>query len=171
MSVILRAIALLLLTISLTQCAGYVVGSQKPSHLRNISKLAIPTFQNDTLEPRLGSLATNAVIKQVQNEGAYQIVSRDRAEAVMEARVSRIDRSQFRASRQNVLRSSQLQMRVTIAYSIREVATGRILHQSSANSFSYIILDRNQQNSEAQALEDATQRASHLLANQICEGW
>jgi hypothetical protein len=162
---------LLALSFLLASCAGYQLGGQKPKHLEGITKLAVPTFENQTLEPRLASTVTNALIKQIQMDGSYQIVNKDQAEAVLEGDVTRVDRSQFRSSRRNVLRTAQLQMRLTCNFNIIDTASGRPIHHGQASANSYVILDSNVQNSEAQALEDAAQRLSASIANEISEGW
>lgn len=151
-------------------CAGYTLGGQKPAHLRKITKLAVPTFENLTLEPRLGVLVTNAVIKQIQNHGSYQIVPRSEAEAVLEGRIQRINRSQFRSDRTNILRTSQILATLSTAYVINDV-NGTQLHNGIAQADSYIILDANLQLSETQLLEDAAQRMAASLADQVSEGW
>lgn len=167
----LSALAAALLTLCLSSCAGYHLGGQKPAHLQGISKLAVPTFDNQTLEPRLSSVVTNSLIKQIQVDGSYQVSTKDDAEAVLEGTIMRVDRSQFRSFRQNVLRTSQLQMRLTVNYVIRDAASGRPIHRGTSSANSYVILDSNVQNSEAQALDDAAQRLATNLANEISEGW
>ncbi|MBE2282370.1 MAG: hypothetical protein IAE77_02790 [Prosthecobacter sp.] len=155
----------------LTGCAGYTLGAQKPAHLRNVTKLAVPTFKNQTLEPRLAVLVTNAVIKQLQNHGSYQIVSKGEADAVLEGDIRQIDRTQFRSDRTNILRSSQIQATIGSSFVIRDSASGTVLHNGGASANSYIILDSNLQLSDTQLLEDAAQRLAYDLADQISEGW
>lgn len=155
----------------LTGCAGYQLGGNKPGHLSGVTKLAVPSFENLSLEPRLGALVTNAVIKQIQMTGAYQIVHESDAEAVLTGRIIRIKRSQFRSDRDNVLRTSQLLLSLNTDYAIRDSASGSLLHRGTAAADSYTVLDSNVQNSEAQALEDAAQRLAANIASEISEGW
>ncbi len=157
------------LSLLLSNCTGYHLGGQKPKHLASITKLAVPTFDNQT--PRLSSVVTNSLIKQIQLDGSYQIVSKDDAEAVLEGTITRVNRSQFRSVRRNVLRTSQLQIGLSVTYTIRDAASGQSIHAGSAAGISYVILDNNVQNSEAQALDDAAQRLANNLANEISEGW
>ncbi len=159
------------LVVTLTGCAGYQLGGQKPAHLQRVTKLAVPTFENLTLEPRLGSLVTNAIIKQIQNSGGYEIVAMKDAEAVLEGKIIDVNRSQFRADRRNVLRTSQLLMTLRTEYTITEAGSTNIIHRGRGSADSYTILDRNIQNSEAQALEDAAQRLAVNVASDITEGW
>lgn len=165
-SLLLASLCLLVLP----GCAGYSLGAQKPAHLRHVTKLAIPTFKNQTLEQRLSAEVTNAIIKQVQNQGAYQIVARKDAEAVLEGTIQQIQRSQFRSDRNNILRTSQILATLNCSYSIKDTA-GTLLHNGSASADSYIILDSNLQLSETQLLEDAAQRLANTVADDISEGW
>lgn len=168
----MKRILLLLapLCLLLSSCAGYSLGSQKPAHLRQITKLAVPTFENLTLEPRLGVLVTNSLIKQVQNHGSYEIVAKRNAEAVLEGKIQNIQRSQFRSDRNNILRTSQILATLTCSYVIKDTA-GTVLHTGSASADSYIILDPNLQLSETQLLEDAAQRLAFKVADEVSEGW
>ncbi len=152
-------------------CAGYTLGGQKPAHLRNVTKIAVPTFENLTLEPRLAVLVTNAVIKQLQNHGSYQIVSKGEADAVLEGKIQTISRSQFRSDRNNILRSSQILATLSSSYIIKETGSGTVLHNGNVFADSYIILDANLQLSETQLLEDAAQRLAYSLADEVSEGW
>jgi len=155
----------------LSGCAGYTLGSHKPAHLSKITKIAVPTFENLTLEPRLAVLVTNAVIKQLQNHGSYQIVSKSEAEAVLQGKISNINRTQFRSDLNNVLRTSQIMASLVCTFTVTDSASGKLLHNGSASADSYIILDANLQLSETQLLEDAAQRLAFSLADQVSEGW
>jgi hypothetical protein len=161
----------IILALATSGCAGYQLGGVKPTHLANVTKIAVPGFENLTLEPRLGSLLTNAVIKQIQADGTYQVVSRDQAEAVLQGQLANIDRSQFRAVRNNVLRTSQLLVRLNVRYKLVDPADGSELHRGRAVGESYIVLDPNFQMSELQAMEEASQRLAVSLVADISEGW
>ena len=157
----MKHLVLPLLALLLSSCAGYQVGTSKPAHLQNVTKLYVPTFTNETLEPRLAVLVTNAVIKQIQMSGAYQIVSQDQADATLEARISDVDRSQWRAVRNNTLRTD---------YKLVD-PSGTKLHGGRVLGESYVVLDPNFQTSERQALSEAAERMSATLADEISSGW
>jgi hypothetical protein len=161
---------LLLPLLALVGCAGYTLGPTKPAHLSSVTKIAVPTFENETLEPRLAVLVTNAVIKQLQVDGTYQIVNRDQADAVLEAKISDIDKSQWRAVRNNTLRTSELLVRLRTDYKLKDAA-GTALHQGRVLGESYLVLDANWQLSEHQAMEEAAQRIAATLVSEIADGW
>lgn len=154
----------------LTNCAGYQLGSSKPHQMANVTKLAVPTFKNDTLEPRLEVLVTNALIKKLQMDGAYQIVPRAEADAVLLASIEDIERSQFRSVRSNTLRSAEILNRLIITYKVEDSAGNQLL-KGNERAYSNIVLDPNVQLTERQALADAAERLGIALASRISEGW
>ncbi len=77
---------LLLTAVALTSmvgCAGYQPGVNKPKKMAAVTKLAVPTFKNNTLQPRLEVLVTDALIKRLQIAGTYKIVPVNEADAVL----------------------------------------------------------------------------------------
>jgi len=159
-----------LLALLLTGCAGYQIGTAKPTHLQNVTKLYVPTFANETLEPRLAVLVTNAVIKQIQLGGAYQIVTQDQADATLEAKISDIDRSQWRSVRSNTLRTRELLVRLKTTYKIVD-PSGTKLHSGRVLGESYVVLDANFQTSERQALSESAERMAATMVDEISNGW
>lgn len=155
----------------LSNCAGYKIGPHKAAHLERIHSLAVPTFENDTLEPRLSVLMTNALIKQLQVDGSYQVASKAKADAEIVCRVRRIQRSQSRSVRTNVLRTSELSIGLYIDYRVKESGTGTLLHSGRVYASSNIVLDPNWQLSEHQAMEEISQRAASQIVSEIAEGW
>jgi hypothetical protein len=158
------------LSLVLPSCAGYQIGSAKPTHLQNVTKLYVPTFVNETLEPRMAVLVTDAVIKQIQLGGSYQIVPQDQADATLEAKIYDVDRSQWRAVRTNTLRTRELLVRLKLDYKIVD-PNGAKLHTGRAQGESYVVLDPNFQTSERQAFSEAAERMAANLADEISNGW
>ena len=77
----------------LTGCLGYHVGPVKPSVLRDVHGIAVPTFENKTLLPRVEVLITDSVIKQLQQDGTYRIANENNADAILKAEISEISRT------------------------------------------------------------------------------
>lgn len=152
-------------------CAGYQVGPQKPERLAGVSKIAVPTFDNDTLEPRLAVLVTNALIKKLQMDGTYQIVSEDEADAVLRGRITNVNRRQFRSVRTNVLRSRELSLDLISDYSIEDRATGVVLMQGIGRGRTNIVIDDTFQVAKRQGLAVAAERLADNLTSRIANGW
>ncbi|MCE9519195.1 MAG: hypothetical protein K8R87_06560 [Verrucomicrobia bacterium] len=165
-SFLLTAVALL----SLVSCAGYRPGVSKPKQLAAVTKLAVPTFKNETLQPRLEVLVTNAVIKQLQIAGAYKIVPVGEADAVLHGVIEDITSRQYRAQRNNTIKTSQLLVGLILKYEVKGV-NGEVLLHGEPRAVSTLILDPNFQVTRQQALADAASRLSETLSIEITEGW
>lgn len=165
-SLLLAAAAL----VSLAGCAGYRPGVSKPHQLTSVTKLAVPTFKNETLAPRLEVLVTNALIKQLQVNGSYQIVPVSEADAVLRGTISDITSHQFRAERNNTLNTSQLLVGLIVKYKV-EGPDGDALLSGQTRDTSTLVLDPNLQITKQQALVNAAERLSSNLASELTEGW
>ncbi len=152
-------------------CAGYKLGPVKPTAMANIQSLAVPTFMNDTLEPRISVMLTNQVIKQLQLDGSYTVASLDTSDAVLRGRIKTIERRQARGARSDVLRTSELEVAILIEYVLEHSETGAQLSRGVARGQSDVFLDPNFQLSERQAVQKAGEEAARRLVSNISEGF
>lgn len=107
-----------------TGCAGYQLGGVKPGVYKDIEKLHVPTFKNLTLEPRLSSLLTNAVLAGLQSDGTYKVSSRADADAVLVGEIQQIVKQQLRAVRTDTLKSRELSLYVIVDFHLEDPQTG-----------------------------------------------
>ncbi len=171
LSAISRVCCGVLALVSLAGCAGYQLGNVKPMEYANIQSIAIPTFKSETLEPRIATLITSATIKAFQNDGTFPIASVDRADAVLYATISRIERQQLRSARFNQLQSRELSVRMEVEYRFEEAGTGVALSRGKVRGDSDIFLDANFQLSERQAMDQIGENVASELLIRIVEGW
>src|SRR5206468_3843835 len=99
----LKALLATLFCFALGGCLGYHIGPVKPYYLRDVHTIAVPTFKNRTLVPRIEVLVTDTVIKQLQQDGTYQVANGDKADATLTGEVALIRRLPERSVRGNVL--------------------------------------------------------------------
>ena len=105
-------------------CAGYKIGPVQPSFMKGIHKIAIPTFRNDTLEARVEVDLANAVIKQFQQDGTYQIVNEKDADAILEGSLDSILRRPARSVRGNVLQTREFILQLRCTFKLTDRTTG-----------------------------------------------
>lgn len=115
----------------LSGCAGYQIGSVKPAAYSSINSLFIPPFVNRTLEPRLSSLVTNAVLKEVQADGTYKVATRNNADAVLVGRIMKIDKRQLRAVRTDTLQSRELKLFIVVDFYLEDPDTGNRIYSTA----------------------------------------
>src|SRR2546421_12872745 len=92
-----------LLCLAVAGCAGYTVGPIQPTFMKDVHRIAVPIFENHTVEPDIETLATTTLIKQLQQDGTYQVTGADQADAEIKGTITDVIRSQARAVTGNVL--------------------------------------------------------------------
>jgi hypothetical protein len=157
---------------SLGGCAGYRIGPIQPYYLRSVHSIAIPTFGNKTLLPRISVLVTDSVIKQFQQDGTYQIKGDDQADAILKGDIIRITRAPARSVRGNVLATTEFSLQMRVRYSLAERTTGKVL----AGPFEVIgttsfFVGPDITSDERQALPLAAEELATRLVSQLSEGW
>jgi hypothetical protein len=166
-----KVLAPLLLAFALNGCAGYHLGPATPSYLRNVHTIAVPTFGNSTLVPRIEALVTGTVIKQFQQDGTFRIVNPDAADAILKAEIVGVGRAPARSVRGNVLSTTEFQLTMTVKYTLvgrDEKVIGNPGAVSGSTSF-FVGLDVN--TDERQAMPLAAEELARHLVSQLSEGW
>ncbi|MDQ3622355.1 MAG: LPS assembly lipoprotein LptE [Verrucomicrobiota bacterium] len=159
-------------------CAGYSVGPIKPKLMREVDTIAVSSFQNETLEPRMEVLLANAVIKQLQQDGTYRIANEASADALLEGTLQEIDRRPARSVRGNVLQTREFDLVVRVRYRVVDRVTGKELDaRTVTGSSSFFVsgstdtLSADVNQDERQALPLAAEDLAERLVSQVSEGW
>jgi hypothetical protein len=173
----MRFLLALFATVIVSGCAGYQVGPIKPTPMKNVQRLCVKNFTNDTLEPRVEVLLTNLLIKQLQQDGTYEITDENRADAILQVKLNEIERRPARSLRANVLQTREFLLNLRARYQVVKANTGVILDDRNVvgtTSFfvtgeSLTTADSNQD--ERQALPLAAEDMAVRITSLISEGW
>lgn len=171
------ALPAVFLALMLTGCAGYHMGSIKPTPMAQVNTLAVPTFKNDTLEPRVEVLLANTLIKQIQQDGTYKIARENEADAILECTLEELERRPVRSVRGSVLLSREYELRLRVRYRVIDRRTGQdLMSRSVSGETAFFVSGTNALSAdvlqdERQALPLAMEEAAVRLVAQISEGW
>jgi Lipopolysaccharide-assembly len=157
--------------LALSGCLGYHVGPVKPYYLRDVHSIAVPTFKNRTLVPRIEVLVTDTVIKQLQQDGTFQIENGDKADATLNGEVFRIARTPARSVRGNVLATTEFALTLSVRYSLTGRNGEQLASWSEAAGTTSFFVSSDVTTDERQALPLATEDLATRLVSQISEGW
>lgn len=122
------------LLLCLSGCAGYHLGPVKPAAMSQVRTIAVPSFKNYTLEPRLEVLVANALIRQLQQDGTYKITSERDADAIVEGSIERIERLPARGVRRNSDSQTQADFYQTSEFTLNLVLRVKVLEKNSGKS-------------------------------------
>lgn len=165
-SVVLALAAALLLS-----GCGYKLGEIRPTPMRSVRTLAVPTFKNKTYETRIEVLFADTLVKRLQQDGTYEIVGDDKADAILYCTITKVERRSLRSVQNNVLATSEFGLRVTVQYEVQDRVTGAILMEGTGRGDTTFFSGNDLQTIERQALSNAAADLADDLAAEVSEGW
>ena len=164
-----------------TACSGYHLGPVKPKAMKNVQRLCVKNFKNDTLEPRMEVLLANALIKQLHLDGTYEITDESRADAILQGTLTHINRIPARALRGNTLQSTEYLLTLRSTYRLTEARTDRLIDQRavqgttsffvSGGSTGQDLITADSNRDERQAIPLAAENLAVQIASLVSEGW
>jgi outer membrane lipopolysaccharide assembly protein LptE/RlpB len=165
-----RLAFLLTIAITLAGC-GYHLGEIRPTTMRSVRTLAVPTFKNNTFESRIEVLFADTLVKKLQQDGTYRIVDTNQADAVVYCVIEKIDRGALRSVQNNVLATSEFRLTVTARYEVVDIGTGRVLMEGQVTGNTSFFSGNDLQTLERQGLSNAAADLAENLTNRLTEGW
>ncbi len=165
----------------LSGCAGYTVGPIRPTPMKNVRRICVKNFKNDTLEPRVAVLLANSLIRQIQIDSTYEVTDEAHADAILQGTLDEKQRRPARSLRGNILQTREYTLSLRAHYVVTETKTGRMLDSRKATgstSFfvsggvageSLLTADSNQD--EYQAFPLAAEDLAIRIASLVSEGW
>jgi hypothetical protein len=166
----IRLIAVMTCAALLGGC-GYKLGEIRPTPMRTVRALAVPTFKNKTYEPRVEVLLADTLIKTLQEDGTYVITSEDSADAILNCTLTKIERRSVRSVQNNVLATAEFGLLLDIAYQVSDRVTGSILKKGRVRGDTTFFSSSDLQTTERQAIPVAAKDAAIELTTEVAEGW
>ena len=164
--------ALTILSLAHIGCSGYRWGGAKPEHLARINSVCVAVVENSTQIPRAAALATNSIVDALTRDGTYMITNIDRADAHLRAELKKIEYLQVRSTREDALRSEELEMKVHLNWSLVDTDNPTaILARGSTTGTTRFFVDPNLQTARQSALVDAIKRATDSMVARFTEGF
>jgi hypothetical protein len=167
-----RFFVAVLLCLVFPGCAGYHLGSIQPHFMGGIHTIAVPTFKNQTLVPNIEVLATDALIRQIQEDGTYKVASSNAtADAVLEGEIMSIVRRPIRTVIGDVQATQQFEMTLVIHYTIIRKATGETVDDKNATGTTTFFVSGDINQDEIQAIPLAAKNTALQMVTEFSEGW
>ncbi len=150
---------------------GYKLGEIRPTPMRSVRTLSVPTFKNNTYESRIEVMFADTLVKRLQQDGSYSIVNSDQADAILNCTITSIDRGAERSVQNNVLATSEFSLTVRVLYAVTDQNTGATLMSGRVEGRASFFSGNDLQTIERQALANAAADLANNLAAQVTEGW
>jgi len=160
-----------LVCVCLTGCLGYHIGPAKPSYLSDVHSIAVPTFGNKTLIPRIEVLITDTVIKQFQQDGTFKMANGDNADAVLKGDIVSVSRSPARSVQGNVLSTAEFNLSLRVKYKLVGRDGKELAPPVEASGTTSFFVGTDVTTDERQALPLAAEELAVHMVSQLSEGW
>ncbi len=155
----------------LSGCAGYQLGPAKPGALKTVHTIAVQNLRNNTFLPRVDTLVTSSIIKQIQQDGTYQITTADKADAILEGTINGVSRAPARSVKGNVLATTEFNLNLSVGWTMKTRAGAVIAGPGVAVGSTSFFVGADVATDERQALPLAAEDLAVRLVSQISEGW
>ncbi|MEI6561489.1 MAG: LPS assembly lipoprotein LptE [Verrucomicrobiota bacterium] len=153
-------------------CAGYHIGASVPKKMAGVTTIAVPTFRNETLVPRLEALAASTLVKQFQQDGTFQVRSVQDADVVLEGTIKTISRNGARSVRSDIVKQQEYSLTVVVVYTVTRRGSGVMIDQGTVSGDTSFFVSGNDVNQdERQAIPLAIEKASVNIVSRITTGW
>jgi hypothetical protein len=159
-----RWIAFLPLLLALGGC-GYSLTTRLPSHIKTV---AVPTFQNETLEYGLEEEITQAVIDRFTEDNNLRVVSEDRADAVVYGVIKAYKRRVAGFTSEEI--ANEYEVAIIIDVVVRDRVKTKELwgEEGMARTTNYFV---DQVESERQGRQPAVQQIAEDIVSRTVQGW
>ena len=174
---VIATLVLSLITVILAGCAGYHVGPSKPAYMSDVRNIAIPSFKNLTLEPRMEVIFANTLAKQIHQDGTYKITNEDESDVILQGTVVRIDRTPARGLQTNFFQTTDFNLILTLEIKLTDRRNGKILAtRSITGNTTFFVSSANPLTSdvnkdERQAIPLAAEDAAVKVVTLLADGW
>jgi hypothetical protein len=139
--------------------------------MKGVHRVAVPIFKNTTVAPDIQTMATTTVIKQIQQDGTYEITGADQADAIVVATILSVERTKARSLQGNVLASAEFNLRVTIDFRIERPNTAQLMAQRNIEGDTSFFVGNDTAVQENEAIPLAVQDAAIQFVSFLSEGW
>lgn len=156
----------------LAGCAGYRLGNVPYAQMEGVRTIYVPVVKNETHEPGLQVMTTNAVLRALHQDGTYVSSRVAQADATLEVKVVLFERRPVRSSRDNVGTTDQYRVVLTTKSTLINHRTGtRVFTDLTTTGENDFFVQDDIQEAERQAIPRAAEELARKLVNQITEGW
>lgn len=150
---------------------GYHLGEIRPTPMRSVQTVAVPTFKNNTYRPRMEVMMADTFIRSLQRDGTYAVTNSNRADAIIYCTLADVKRYPVRSAISDVLQTTEYQLNILVNYEVQDRVSGAILTQGQVTGITTFFPTGDLVTDERQALSVAAERASANLTRVLTEGW
>lgn len=153
-------------------CAGYRVGNIQGANMEGVKTIYVPTVKNRSFEPGLPVMATNAILRKIDNDGTYTSARQREADAILEVEIFDFKRHPVRQTRTDIQITEEYEVTLFARATLTNLRTGeRIFTNKEVTGKSKYFVHGDAQESERQVLPMAADDMAYNLVKLFTDGW
>ena len=145
---------------------GYQLQPQLPAA---VSKIAIPTFDNQTFQYGLAETLTNSVVEQFLLDGRLRVVGEKEADLILRGKIT-----QYLKETLSEVSMDLTEYRVRLEVSVALISTkdGKVLWEKKVEeATTYTPTEGGEVQTESDAVRETGRKIAKDLVNLVMEGW
>jgi hypothetical protein len=150
-------------------CAGYHLGPVNGAVAGEKSIEVLP-FNNQTLEPRLGDIVTQALRERLQTDGTYRLATQGGGDIVVTGVITRYVRDSLSYLPGDVQTAENYHVTITAHVTAREPATGKLLFEKNVSGSTLVQVGTDLASAERQSAPLLAEDLARNVTELITEG-
>ena len=157
----------------LGSCAGYKLGNVPYAEMKGVEKIYVPIVHNQTYEPGIQVMVTNAIIRRFNQDGTYETGRLAEADATLEVVLTDFKRDSMRRARSNSLVTEEYRLNLHAIATLTNHRTGQKLFDQEVviGDTSIYVNENRMQENERQAMPLAAEALAYEIVRRVTEGW
>jgi hypothetical protein len=148
---ILHCLIACLIATSLVGCAGYKLGPSNGQNAGEKSVQIVP-FTNQTLEPRLTDPVTEALRKQIQQDGTFRLATWEAGDVIVTGVITSYKRVGETLSRSDAASATNYRITMTARVTARDRITDKVIFEKPVTGSTLVTVGTDLPSAERQAL-------------------
>lgn len=154
----------------LAGCAGYHLGPVNSEAQAGGETIELLPFNNQTLQPRLGSALTQALREQLQTDGTYRLSTRGPGDIVVTGVITSYGRGAVSFLSADVATPQDFRITMTAHVTARERATGKVLLDKNVTGDTLVHVGSDLESAERQAIPLLAYDLAKNITELVTEG-
>jgi len=149
-------------------CAGYRLGSTLPP---GINVVHIPTFVNETSEPRIDIETSQATLSEIQRDGTLSVSSLDKSDVILNVTLVGFELQPLRYDRDSATTAQEYRLTMTANITLTHRLTKRVLTQKTVEGEEDFTPIGDLSSAKRAAMPEAARDLAHDIVESIVEYW
>jgi len=147
---------------------GYSVATMNKS---GVTKLYIPVFHSNVMEPNLGSLVTDTVVKGFLRDGFMKITDKEDSEATLKATITQFDLSPARIRVENEHTVREYYLTIGVEYTVTRTGETKPFSSGKVIGFTTFFTGDDLINDKRVGVSYAADKIAKELVSRLTESW